>query len=161
MFGLVNEDERKLVQECGLFDSQWYLQQYPDVAVLGLDPLQHYLWFGASLGRDPGPNFSANAYLAKHPAVGKGVNPLVHYLRRFNRRVAIFAAYSNERVHAYHEIYLKALRKVCGTVIAVFDNHLPADEKAKIAGLADHCPSSEHLAQRASWISGVSASILG
>ena len=24
-----------------------------------------------------------------------------------------------------------------------------------------HCPSSEHLAQRASWISGVSASILG
>lgn len=37
------------------FDAAWYLQEYPDVAQLGMDPLEHYLWLGQRLGRRAGP----------------------------------------------------------------------------------------------------------
>ena len=39
-----------------LFDADWYLEKYPDVAVLGLDPYAHYLMFGAHEGRNPNPS---------------------------------------------------------------------------------------------------------
>lgn len=38
------------------FDADWYLAQYPDVEMLGMDPLEHYLWLGCHLGRKAGPN---------------------------------------------------------------------------------------------------------
>jgi GT2 family glycosyltransferase len=37
------------------FDGVWYLEQYPDVVALGMEPLDHYLWIGAKLGRKSGP----------------------------------------------------------------------------------------------------------
>lgn len=64
------------------FDGGWYLQQYPDVAAAGADPIRHYLESGAEEGRDPSPRFSTRAYLDRYPDVGgTGVNPLVHFLR--------------------------------------------------------------------------------
>jgi chromosome segregation ATPase len=69
------------VRASGLFDADWYLATYPDVAAAGIDPLAHYLEHGASEGRDPGPGFSSRAYLARYPDVAEaGLNPLVHYL---------------------------------------------------------------------------------
>lgn len=38
------------------FDASWYLAQYPDVAKLGMRPLDHYRWIGARLGRKAGPD---------------------------------------------------------------------------------------------------------
>jgi glycosyltransferase involved in cell wall biosynthesis len=38
------------------FSAQWYLQQYPDVAVAGMNPWQHYSRFGKEEGRLPAPN---------------------------------------------------------------------------------------------------------
>ena len=35
----------------GLFDAQYYLAANPDVAAAGVDPLAHYLAFGAQEGR--------------------------------------------------------------------------------------------------------------
>jgi len=64
------------------FDPAWYLNEYPDVAASGMDPLVHYLAFGAREGRDPGPFFSTKTYLAQRPDAGDaGLNPLVHFLR--------------------------------------------------------------------------------
>ncbi len=37
------------------FNAAWYLDEYPDVALLGMDPLEHYLWLGQRLGRRTGP----------------------------------------------------------------------------------------------------------
>lgn len=37
------------------FDSSWYVSAYPDVAQLGLDPLEHYERYGRALGRRPLP----------------------------------------------------------------------------------------------------------
>jgi lipopolysaccharide biosynthesis protein len=68
------------LRRSGFFDEQWYIRTYPDVAILGIDPIEHYLWLGSRLGRDPSPNFSSRGYLAAHPDVAAaGVNPLVHY----------------------------------------------------------------------------------
>ncbi len=62
-----------------LFDADWYLSTYKDVADSGLDPAVHYLEYGAREGRDPGPLFSTRAYQAKHPqSAGDGQNPLLH-----------------------------------------------------------------------------------
>ena len=63
-----------------LFDADWYLEKYPDVAVLGLDPYAHYLMFGAHEGRNPNPLFDTNWYLERYPDVkNEGLNPLMHY----------------------------------------------------------------------------------
>ncbi len=71
-----------LLASSSLFDSGWYLENHPDVAIAGIDPVCHYLFSGAAEGRDPGPDFSTSAYLARYPDVlNAGVNPIVHYLR--------------------------------------------------------------------------------
>jgi len=70
------------IMKSGLFSTDWYLAQYPDVADAGVDPVQHFLSHGAAENRDPGPEFSTIGYLARYPDVVKaGVNPLLHYLR--------------------------------------------------------------------------------
>jgi hypothetical protein len=71
-----------ILEESDLFSADWYLSQYPDVAEADLDPLMHYLQYGAAEGRDPGPEFSTRAYLERNPDVAAaGVNPLFHYVR--------------------------------------------------------------------------------
>lgn len=62
-----------------LFDTAWYLDQNPDVAQAGLDPLQHYLEQGAWELRNPNPLFDSDWYLETNPGIGE-LNPLVHYV---------------------------------------------------------------------------------
>jgi hypothetical protein len=64
-----------------LFDPEFYLAQYPDVAAAGVNPLAHFLASGAAEGRDPNPYFDTAYYLSSDPAVAaNGMNPLLHYL---------------------------------------------------------------------------------
>ena len=61
----------------------WYLQRYPDVATLGMDPAEHFLRYGALLRRDPGKGFDTGFYLDSNPEVAAaGLNPLLHYARQ-------------------------------------------------------------------------------
>ncbi|MBN9427259.1 MAG: glycosyltransferase [Burkholderiales bacterium] len=70
-----------LVKHSGLFDGTWYLQQYPDAAASGMDPVEHYLRVGARQLRDPSPRFSTRHYLTTNPDVASaGVDPLCHYI---------------------------------------------------------------------------------
>ena len=74
--------DRQLVESSGLLDPTWYLNRYPDVAELGIDPIEHYLLFGAAEGRLPGPDFDTAWYLAQNPDVAAGnFDPLLHYIR--------------------------------------------------------------------------------
>jgi GT2 family glycosyltransferase len=76
---LLNRRDR--IASSPLFDGDWYLSQYPDVAGSGLAPALHYALFGAVERRNPGPRFDAGDYFARNPDVLKaGVNPLIHYL---------------------------------------------------------------------------------
>ena len=70
------------IQASGLFDREWYLKQYLDVAEAGIDPLVHYVTAGAAEGRQPGPRFDVTWYLGETPeAATPGKNPILHYLR--------------------------------------------------------------------------------
>ncbi len=72
----------QLIRESNMFDSTWYLKRYPDVGIRGMDPVKHYLRYGAKEGRDPGPAFSTAGYQARYPdVVSAAINPLIHYLR--------------------------------------------------------------------------------
>lgn len=74
--------EMALLRSCPLFDGDWYLQQNPDVAALNKDPIEHYLRYGATEGRAPGPDFDGNWYISHYPDVAQsGINPLVHYIK--------------------------------------------------------------------------------
>ena len=70
-----------LISKSGLFDPDWYLDQYPDVKMLGMDPIRHFLQVGALLERDPSQQFDTKFYLVNNPDVAAAqVNPLLHYI---------------------------------------------------------------------------------
>lgn len=72
----------ELIKKSPYFNSDWYLSKYPDVEMLGLDPVLHYLRYGALLGRQPSAEFDAEYYLETYKDVADaGLNPLVHFLR--------------------------------------------------------------------------------
>lgn len=71
-----------LITNSEFFDANWYVKTYPDVAQSGMDPVAHFLRFGARLKRDPSPRFKTAAYLTAYRDVLKsGINPLLHYHR--------------------------------------------------------------------------------
>jgi Glycosyl transferase family 2 len=75
--------QRNLIADSGWFDVDYYLKQNPEVRVAGVDPVMHYLEWGAAEGRNPGPLFDSGAYLDHYPDVfWTGPNPLVHFLER-------------------------------------------------------------------------------
>lgn len=76
-----NAEQIELVRRSHLFDAEWYLNTYSDVAEARLDPAVHYVIEGGSESRDPGPEFSSSRYLKANRDVAQtGLNPLVHYL---------------------------------------------------------------------------------
>ncbi len=71
-----------LIEASDMFNAVWYLRNNPDVAATGMDPAVHYLRYGASEGRNPGPGFDTDWYRESNPEIDvEVVNPLVHYLR--------------------------------------------------------------------------------
>jgi len=76
------EKNEQLLVESGWFEADWYADKYKDLAVLGMRPAEHYLRFGAAMGRDPSERFSTRYYLEANPDVANaGFNPLLHFLR--------------------------------------------------------------------------------
>ncbi len=70
------------LSQSGLFDETWYVETYEDVALLGIDPLTHFMRFGLMMDRAPGPLFDTHFYRSQNPDVVKtGMIPLQHYLR--------------------------------------------------------------------------------
>ena len=71
---------RQIVESSELFDSQWYVSQYPDVLQRGLDPALDYLRFGVLLRMNPSKDFDGVQYRREYIDVRKtGINPLIHF----------------------------------------------------------------------------------
>ena len=64
-----------------LFDSGWYLDNNPDVAAAGMNPLEHYLQFGHLEGRNPNRIFNVRWYRKQHLKRRNdlGKEPLTNY----------------------------------------------------------------------------------
>lgn len=79
---IIDTSRAKLLEDSALFDEEWYATRNGDVALAGLDPLDHFLNFGWDLGRSPGPEFDTRAYLACFREVAdSGMDALTHYLQ--------------------------------------------------------------------------------
>ena len=69
------------ISRSGLFDLEYYLAQYPDIAAAGVAPLEHFFDFGFREGRRPNLYFDPLWYLDQNTDVrASGVHPLTHYL---------------------------------------------------------------------------------
>lgn len=76
-----NKRWAKVVERSGIFDKSYYLFTYPDVREKDIDPVLHYLKFGAKEGRNPSATFDTNYYLASNPDVNiNKINPLLHFI---------------------------------------------------------------------------------
>jgi hypothetical protein len=64
-----------------LLDTKYYLSKYPDLSQAGVNPLRHYLEFGAAEGRKPNPLFAPDYYLRRNSLNAGDVNPVIHFLQ--------------------------------------------------------------------------------
>ncbi len=71
----------RVIRNSGLFDEQFYVSHYRDIAQAGIDPLWHYVHHGALERRDPNPFFHTGYYLRQCPDVAASrKNPLRHFI---------------------------------------------------------------------------------
>ncbi len=75
------------------FDSDFYVEEYPDLAGTAEDLLVHFCRIGWFEGRNPNPYFDTISYLLLNPDVAAaGMNPFFHFLhhgRRERRQTGI------------------------------------------------------------------------
>ena len=65
----------------GVFDQDFYLKTYPDIAQAGVNPLLHYLESGRFEKRKASATFDPAAYLGANPEVANsGIEPFLHYV---------------------------------------------------------------------------------
>lgn len=73
--------ERNIITASGLFDAEYYRTIYTDVASTGIEPLHHYMKYGASEGRRPSVIFNSAAYIEANSDVKElGINPITHFV---------------------------------------------------------------------------------
>ena len=70
----------RYIIKSGLFDAEFYLASYPDIATAGVDPFGHFFDHGFREGRCPNPYFEPLWYLETNADVREAqAQPLMHY----------------------------------------------------------------------------------
>jgi hypothetical protein len=65
-----------------LLDVEFYRRANPDVVAARMDPVKHYVKYGAAERRQPHPLFDPEHYLASCPQARSAANPLLHFLEQ-------------------------------------------------------------------------------
>ncbi|WP_186208726.1 glycosyltransferase family 2 protein [Burkholderia gladioli] len=72
---------RETIRKSGIFDSDWYLSTYPDVAEKKIDALTHFVQFGSRELRSPSAEFDARHYYVENADLrAQRVEPVFHFL---------------------------------------------------------------------------------
>lgn len=91
------QDEYEAIRD--IFDSEYYLKEYPDVLLSGINPIYHFLEIGYKEGRNPNKEFITSFYKNKYPDVKRNkLNPFVHYAKwgeQENREINYFSKKEN------------------------------------------------------------------
>ena len=73
-------DEINRLRATKMIHHKWYRAEYPDVILLDMASTEHYLRFGAAMGRNPNRNFDTKFYVAQNLGNGLGAqNPVLHF----------------------------------------------------------------------------------
>lgn len=158
----VEDRDVDAVRASGLFDAPFYLENNPDVAESGVDPLVHFCTVGWLELRRPRADFDVWWYWVTHLDPGsEDLNPFVHWVNEGRaaglaglpstttpapeadtvaapagsvRRICLFAAYDRDsRVGDHLVRYVTELSRHAD-VYLLHDGHLPAAELSKLAG---------------------------
>ncbi|MGA4533302.1 rhamnan synthesis F family protein [Ectopseudomonas chengduensis] len=79
----------RIIKKSGLFDEDFYLLSYPDVRSLDVDPVKHYVKFGADENRNPSATFDTKHYKSLHKDIEESrLNPLVHFILNKKNHIA-------------------------------------------------------------------------
>jgi hypothetical protein len=127
------EDEDVLIiAASGLFDDDWYISQNPDVARSGINPLFHYVRFGAGEGRVPIKGFNAARYVANVEAREPVTrNPLAHYILHGNPDDLL----SKGLLTSFSTTAIKgAMDRLSAMPIFKVDDYITLNEDIKTAG---------------------------
>ena len=74
--------EIDLLRKHRLFDAEYYLATYPDIAASGMDPAEHFVLFGWAEFRRPNEYFDTYFYCSTYKDILDSMsNPLVHFIR--------------------------------------------------------------------------------
>lgn len=74
---ILDDTEKDIID---FFDSDYYLETYPEAATTRNEAIRHFCKIGWKEGRNPSAKFSIAGYLQEHRDVeASGVNPLWHY----------------------------------------------------------------------------------
>lgn len=78
----VRYDDVLLVYKSSYFDVEWYMKKNKNLKNSGIDPVVHYLKYGAKEGRDPSKFFHTNWYISKYSDIDiNKINPLLHFIK--------------------------------------------------------------------------------
>src|SRR5215468_12343313 len=70
---------RKYLRLIGLFDQDYYVAAYPDIAQANIDPFEHFFLHGYLEGRQPNAIFETSWYLSTYPEIKNlNIQPLLH-----------------------------------------------------------------------------------
>jgi len=73
----------KIIKSSGLFEEQWYLNQYPEVERSMINPIIHYIKYGATEGRKPSKEFDLIRYEYENGDIGlQGIDLYLYYIHK-------------------------------------------------------------------------------
>lgn len=88
------EEQLRFLIKSKDFHSNWYKSTYPDVDMLKISPAEHFLKFGAELGRSPNKRFDTGFYVSKYKdEIDKTLNPLIDYKLNGEKKGRVTKAY--------------------------------------------------------------------
>lgn len=131
-----------LIHESGLFDRNFYLETYEDIASAKVDPLVHYIDCGVKENRHPSQNFNTLFYQSQMSKEDRmRFNPIEHYIL-IGKKMGLFTNRDPQRVFQplpTGQIFLKQAIPSPGR-IAVMAHIFYADLTSKILSYLKNIP---------------------
>ncbi|MBE6485702.1 MAG: glycosyltransferase [Methanosphaera stadtmanae] len=118
------KNEYEIIKKSVLFDENYYLDNYPEVLEMELDPILHYLEYGAKKGYNPSKDFSTKKYYENYPDVeNAGLNPLYHFLKNGQKegRKAFSTCEYISKNNIDKDIVLDALNRKVSIIVPIFN----------------------------------------
>ena len=78
---LIQYNNILIIRSSGLFDKEYYCRHDGNVKSMRINPVVHYLLYGADCGLNPSPFFDSKFYIDNYPEVKRQrINPLIHFI---------------------------------------------------------------------------------